>query len=221
MYYRIIENVELEVIGYYPQLQYKPGYNPRAPYGHWNVKGNVFPDFSPELELVIHENAMPTNILNRMSICSFGLFIDRKFRNIIEQHKLPPHHYYPIKVYHKEQLLEYFWLHWIVNDFWDIIDYENTLVKRYSIINPPNFTIEPIISKSNLEAFLNKKEIGFDFCYEKLVFRPGFDYDVYQTQAVDWRSLISGKLKDALEEQGMTGFEAHLYKPLNVDEDLV
>ena len=156
-----------------------------------------------------------------MSICSFGLFIDRKFRDIIEQHKLPPHHYYPIKVYHKEQLLEYFWLHWIVIDFWDIIDYENTLVKRYSYINPANFTIEPIISKQNLDAFLKKKEIGFDFCFEKLVFRSSLNYDIYETMGAESKYLISGNLKDALEEQGMTGFEAHPYKPLNVDEDLV
>ncbi|PQJ15340.1 imm11 family protein [Aureicoccus marinus] len=156
-----------------------------------------------------------------MSICTFGIIIDKKLKEIIEQHKLPPHHFYPIKVYHKKTQLQYYWLHWIVNDFWDIIDYENTLVKRYSIINPANFDIEPLVSKQNLEAFLKKEEIGFEFGYEKLVFRPDFDYDIYETQGADWNNLISEKLKDAMEEQGMTGFEAHPYKPLNVDEDLV
>ena len=221
MYYRIIDNVDLKVIRHYPQVHYKPGYNPQGPNARWHVKGNAFPDFSPELELEIHDKANPTNLISRMGICSFGLFIDKDFKGVIEQHKLPPHHYYPIKVYHKKTLLEYYWLHWIVNDFWDVIDYENTLVKRYSVINPANFTIEPIISKQNLDTFLNRKEIGFDFRYEKLVFRPGFDYDLYETQGVDWNGLISGRLKGALEEQGMTGFEAHLYKPLNVDGDLI
>jgi hypothetical protein len=221
MYYRISENVDLEVIGYYPPVNYKPGYNPQGPNAHWNVKGNVFPDFSPELELVIHENAVPTNFLNRMSICTFGIIIDEQLKEIIEQHKLPPHHYYPIKVYHKKTLLKYYWLHWIVNDFWDVIDYENTLVKRYSYINPANYTFEPIKSKQNLDAFLKKKEIGFNFGYEKMVFRPGFDYDIYETQGADWNNLISEKLKNAMDDGGMTGFEAHPYKPLNVDEDLV
>ena len=119
----------LDVIGHYPQTSLKKGYNPRLPDSHRQVKPHSFPDFIPNLELELHDKAYPTDYIQKF--VSFGMVVNTKFKNILKQFKLPPHAFYPIKVYHKGALLEYFWFHYAINDFFSWLDKEESKALIY------------------------------------------------------------------------------------------
>lgn len=197
------------VIGHYPQVQFKKGYNPTLPYSHRQVKGNTFPKFSPELELEIDKKAKPTNYLERTSP-SFGFLVDKSFKDILEKHNLPAHAFYPIKVYHNNILLDYYWFHFIVDDFWVYLNLEESS-GRIHRTGKIDMVKEMVHFESRSQVRAIKKNLGFEYKMraDKLVFNQNFPlYDVYQVKDIEWHDLISERLKMALEEAGMTGFRA-------------
>ncbi|MGG8498135.1 imm11 family protein [Tenacibaculum sp. TC6] len=198
----------IEVIGHYPQVTLKKGYNPGAPDGYWEVKPYEFPNFIPNLELELHEKAKATDYLEKYA--SFGMFVNKKFMNILKEFKLPSHAFYPIKVYHKGELLEYFWFHYVVHDFFEWLDKD----KSRAVIYDDKEGCYKIISELDLRISLDEIEkINLalpwqqGLKWEKIVFKADFPkYDVYKTQGLDLKNFISEPLLEALQEAGMTGF---------------
>lgn len=212
-YYKINWDYDnLKIIGHYPQLTLKKGYNPGPPNGHWEVHPHEFPDFVPNLELTLHKKAKATDFLE--NYVSFGMLINNKFKEILKGFKLPPQAFYPIKVYHKGELIEYYWFHYIVKDFWEWIDKDKS--KAVITDNKKNFIV---VKEVNLKLSVKKiRELEDNLPYyqnmkwEKIVFKKGFPkYDVYKTQHIDYIIVISERLLNVLQEAGMTGFEVELF----------
>ncbi|SFW52783.1 hypothetical protein SAMN02927921_02155 [Sinomicrobium oceani] len=208
---------DLNVIGHYPQTKLREGYNPRNN-GHFKVKPNVFPDFIPNLELDMHKKAKKTDFLG-FSI-SNGIIVNKKCVQILEKHTLPHHHIYPIKVYQNGALLNYFWIHYIVNDFWDWLDIELSEAvifddkKIFEAVAPLDLNIPPDEFR-NLEYF----ELPYHqhLRWDKIVFKKGFPYDLYQTRDVQILEIMSERLKETLEKENLTGFTTTLFNKTSMD----
>lgn len=209
MFYSIGRSDDLKEIGYYPQADLGPGYNPRQN-GHFMVKHYEFPDFIPNLELDLHPKANATNYLDSTAGLTSGFIVDAKFKEILSSFKLPRHHFYQIKVFHNEKVLDYYWLHYIVDDFYEFIDKENSYCEVFEIKTPFEMVVQstfPIISRDQVlnekkKHKFNRTRIG------RIVMKNNFPkYDLYQTQSINYISLISENLKRIFEEEHITGME--------------
>ncbi|RAV28332.1 hypothetical protein [Sinomicrobium soli] len=217
-YYSIGVSDDLKIIGYYPQLKFKEGYNPSLPEGYYNLPIHHFPDFVPNLEYELHKDASPVNILPPYP-GRFAFIIDEKVKNILEKHCLPPHTFYPTKVFHNDKVLQYYWFHYIPNDFWELIDNKNSFAYVYQI-KKATFTkiMEiPIISKEQIlneqkkytgltPISLGKLKMSVEFC----------KYDFYLTGAFN-HTIISERLKKALEENNVSGYKAKLFDKISFE----
>jgi hypothetical protein len=118
----------MEVIGpEYPQIQTADGTVHRdAPDSFYKVYANVFPDFIPNLNyLVLHKDAISTDVLSAAMISS-GFIVSEKMKNILSQHKLPPHKFYPAIVEHNGTFYQNYSWFFYVCDVLDYINYQQT-----------------------------------------------------------------------------------------------
>jgi hypothetical protein len=102
-FFHIKTSSERKVIGpQYPQIQTSDGtVDAKAPDSYYNVYSNVFPVFIPNLNyLVLHKQAILTDVLSAAMIRP-GFIVNEKVKNILSQHKLPPHKFYPATIEHK------------------------------------------------------------------------------------------------------------------------
>lgn len=215
-YFSIGSTYNLEVIGHYPQTDFRDGYNPTLSDSHWQVKKNEFPDFVPNFELELHDTAIPTDLIDGIG-GYHGLLISSKFKDVLQKYVLPSHHFYPIKVYHKNKLLNYFWFHYLVQDIWNGINLKESEIRIQHSSNKDNMVILPLIDKSYVkylnDYFLNKHE--FNLLPEKIVLNKNFkSLDVIDIDFLYSYPLISNELRKTLLEEGLTGFELKLYKKL-------
>lgn len=214
MKYFIINNTDnLMEIGHYPQIIKRPGYNPAVPNGYWNVRWDKKPNFMPNYESEIHTKAKATNFLEKSSGL-YGFIIDEQFKVILTKHHLPDSNFYPVKVFHNENLLNYYWFHFI-NSSIEFIDFKSSIMEIF------NTTPFKIIEEINIESINQINEISQSLSFEKgirikeLVFRSNFPfYDVISLWNFAPIILISEKLKNALEGAEMTGYELKIYDKL-------
>ena len=203
----------LDTIGHYPQIEISDDNNFKDYNNARNVKPDVFPDFTPKLNLKFHKKAKITNYIERSSV-SFGMFIDSQFKTILEKFNLPNHRFYEINVKQDNKIYVYYWFHYLINDFWDLIDKKNS--KAVIIDNKKNFQpVDEIDLNMNEEQM--KNFFYFEIPYyqnpkwEKIVFKKEFpNYDIYKTK-IDFKTIISERLLDDLKSNGMNGFEAKPY----------
>lgn len=154
MYYIYSFSDDLNVIGYYPQVSLRQGYNPRLAESHWQVKRDEFPDFIPNLELELHRKAIPTDYLHFSDLN--GIIVSDKFKEILKLHNLPKHEFYPIKIYYNNTLLKYYWFHYLIDDFWNLLNKDKSYAEIVNIDTYPNIEgIIPIVSK---EQILSEKK---------------------------------------------------------------
>lgn len=213
-FYTINTSDDLNIIGHYPQTKLKVDKedNVRVD-GYLAMKANKFPDFVPKYELELHSKAIPTNFLPK-NPASFGWIIDNKFKTILEKYKLPKHHFYKVKVYHKDKILDYYWLHYIIDDFWDFIDKDNSYVEVFKFETPIEIKVIekiPIISHSQITEEEKKHDYGSLRIGNIKMNKEFPKYDLYQTKCINYNTLISESLRDRLIEEGLTGFETKLY----------
>ncbi|MDO5981360.1 hypothetical protein [Flavivirga spongiicola] len=207
-YYSIGISDDLKIIGYYPQLKFKEGYNPSLSDGYYNVLKDKFPNFVPNYELELHGKANTVNILPLYPEGK-GLLIDDKVRLILKNHHLPPHAFYPMKLYHNGNVLKYYWFQYIPNDFWELIDTSASYAEIVQIEKGQVAVIDKIKIKSLEQVNQGKKiykgrtpirlgqlKMASEFC----------KYDFYKTGAFN-HTIISEKLKNALGVNGITGYQ--------------
>ncbi len=220
-YFSVSISDDLKIIGNYPQtkLRTDSGDNVRID-GYLAMEANKFPDFMPNFKLELHEKAIPTNFLP-ISPASFGWIVDDKLKSIIEKHKLPRHHFYKIKVYHKNEILIYYWFHYIIDDFYEFIDKSKSYGEVYEFKNTtkaPIKKIETVVKEtfpihSWDQVLKEKKKHGYNTTrIGKIVMKDDFPkYDIYETRCINYITIISENLRNDSIKEGMTGFETKLY----------
>ncbi|SFW52793.1 hypothetical protein SAMN02927921_02156 [Sinomicrobium oceani] len=213
-YYSIRRSDDLQETGHYPQAHLRKGYNPRKN-GHFMVKHYEFPDFAPNLELEMHPKTIPTNYLNNTAGLINGFIVDSKFKLMMSSFKLPRHHFYPIKAYKGSKLFDYYWLHYIVDDFWEFIDTANSYGEVFEFKTPFETVVTETFAISSKNQVLEEKRkyklgrtrIG------KIIMKKEFpQYDLYKIDCLSYTTILSEKLKNAIVKAGITGMEI---KPFN------
>ena len=219
-YYQISMTSDLNIIGHYPQtkLRTDQGDNVRVD-GYLAMKAYKFPDFIPNYKLELHPKAKPTNFLSKGPV-NFGWIVDGKLKRILESYKLPKHHYYKIKVFYKTEVLDYFWLHYIVDDFWDFLNTENSYCEVFSKKTPFEVQIDkvfPILSKEQVIEEKKKYRLGRTRI-GKITMKSNFPkYDLYETDIYS-HTIISHLMKSHLEKENITGIEIKPFDKFIIDE---
>jgi len=100
-YYTIITSTNESIIGKYPQVKTdtKP-FEWLLPPLNEKILYNSFLDFDTYFDIILEDGANLTDIIERVAV-SWGIIINDKFKNLLNQFKLPPHKFYPINVIHK------------------------------------------------------------------------------------------------------------------------
>lgn len=198
-------------IGYYPQTQIEVGWSalvdrPSEYYNKFVENGKVF----------INSQAKKTNLLDKSPL-SDGLIVDEKFKDILNDFKLPTHKFYPIPTFHNGKELQYFWLKLIQST--RFIDMDKSLMEIYA---KSNFQV---IGELKLRSIDFKQRISKSLTFEeglkisKLVLRKDFpDYDLFTFTDLTTGEFISEKLKKKLESEEVTGIALRENKVINFVE---
>ncbi|WP_034229693.1 hypothetical protein, partial [Aquimarina pacifica] len=76
----------------------------------------------------------------------------------------------------------------------------------------------PILSREQILSEKRKRKLG-SLRLGKIVMKKGFpNYDLYQTNCLGHHTIISENLKNALLEEGLTGFELKPFPKFSVEE---
>lgn len=185
--------------------------------GHRNVRPDQFPDFIPNYELELHPRARATNFIHRAG-AGFGFVMDALPKDILEKFKLPRHHFYPMKVYHNGKTLPYFWFHYIVDDFWDWVDRDQSIAviqdirKNYEVVD----TFDLDLSVDEIKKLKKTFPYYLKTKWQKLVFKSGFPYDFYKSRNIMVFEFIGEDVAEAFEKAGVTGLEINYTKNIVV-----
>ncbi len=208
-YYSITRSDDIKIVGRYPQTNFRKGYNPKLN-GCFNVEENTFPDFVPNLELELHPKSLITDYLYVINL-PFGIIINEKMKSIFSNFKLPRHHFYKVKVYHKDIILKYYWFHYIIDDFWNFLSKENSYGEVKKMINSVKYIVNKQVKIISKEQIVKEKYQlkGTDLLtVGKISMNKEFPmYDFYRLDCLSYNTVISENLKKALEGNNITGME--------------
>ncbi|MDW7694276.1 hypothetical protein R9C00_05970 [Flammeovirgaceae bacterium SG7u.111] len=206
-YFSIGRSNDIEIIGYYPQTSRisRTGFHIDAFNSERQVKPDEFPAFEPNFALDIHPNAIETDVLDS-AVLDFGIIISEKLRSILKEYNLPPHRFYPIKVFNSSKY--YYWLHFISKSE-DFIDYGKTEIEIY--INRPPFKTDSIkLFNSQRELLEAKKALPYNKAmkYKNIFLRRNFsEYDLFEISGAQYFTMISKTLKERFDIEKITGLE--------------
>ena len=119
-------------------------------------------------------------------------------------------------------MLEYFWLHYIIDDFWEYIDTEKSYAEVVKLETPTTLVIENKISILSKDQIFKEEDKYFKFPYSlragKIIMNKNFpEYDLYQLSCLGFHKVISEALKETLVKENLTGFETKLFDRFVVD----
>lgn len=168
------------------------------------------PPFEPNLNhFVLHKKAKPTDLLSNSITNSTGFLVSNKFKDLLSEHKLPAHKFFPAIIHHYDQNFKnYFWLQ-LIADNTDFVDYKRSvffIFKNYSQ-DLGNISIE---SKGDYEVKrkeLKKKDSTLSIWAKQIVMDDSFDceLDIFHISRFNSDFFISKKLSQSITENGLTG----------------
>lgn len=212
------EKKETGVIG--PQCMVFPdGYNLdwyELPNSMTNLTNDCFPDFEPSLIFELDKKAKLTDFISQAIILARGFLINQKVKEIFEQFNLGQHKFYPATVIHKENKYQYFWLHLLDNDYYDI-DYKNSLFYEGNSAGWKNYNIS-INSYDELKNIKNQDIPNFIWV-EKLRLNELFTInisDIIMFSNIHNKIFVSDQLYSSLKENRCTGFKVTDQNILNI-----
>ncbi|WP_411029333.1 hypothetical protein [Spongiimicrobium sp. 3-5] len=210
-YFKLRFSTEPSIVGEYPQCNPKKDVDPEGTNGYRLVRWNSFPDFLPHVELELNPKARWTDFLSSVGP-NHGFIISSDLKQIIEQYELPSRAFYPIKVHSKMETKDYFWFHFINNEFWDWVDKKETKLYLRSILpDERDKIIEEANLDNDLEGFMEmarSKPSLTNYYWERLVFNNDFpNLDFFTTLFPSMHSIVSQRLINAFESAGITGYE--------------
>lgn len=213
-YYNIGHTNDIEVIGFYPQTTRtsKEGYHVDSFNSELKVHFDNFPNFAPNYALDLAPKAIETDFLDRGSL-DFGFIVSDRLKELLKEFKLPPHRFYPIKVYDSHS--QYFWFHYISN-IEKYLDYQNTEIEIY--INRPPFDIDStkrFSSQSDIMLFKKSMPYNKSMRFKEIHLNEDFpNYDLFEITGAQYFTLISERLKERLEQGKVTGYETIEYEKI-------
>jgi hypothetical protein len=200
-------------VGAYPQIQkISPTYDRMSPNSidkldRYQVE---FPDFQPNFPILpLEKKAKTTDWLSCAYLNSLtGWLISAKFSQIFANFKSVPYKVYPVSVCIKNEIVTYYWHHFITPNF----------AKELVVFNKTQFTVvgtdeekcfKTFIDYENYQKKLLQSEgVFFLKCTLLAVDKNKFDfsYDIF-TFGIKFGFYISDKLRNELISQKITGID--------------
>lgn len=179
----------------------------------------------PVLRAKLDRRAKVTDVMSAGTISATGLLVNKKVREIFNQHNLMSHKYYPVEIEAKGDILHYdFFQPFDEMNYNNYIDFEKTLFKWFSFTEEIENT--PVKLKSYKE-YLDKRHtqgVCNTIAIENLVLTNKFskDLDVFTFSPImgvdDF--FISERLKNALEANNVSGIEYHPVTNIHFQEGI-
>ena len=218
-YFIISDSDSIQEIGYHPQTDLNPGYNPTLNNACYKMSSGSLSDYDPHVELRLHNKSKRTNFIDKSAGLTFGIVIDERFKNILTKFKLPKHKFYPISVFHKDRVYEYYWFHFLCKDIFNFIDKEKSTLK---IVNIRGFVVEKIVEfPKTTEALISIKEMlpyNKEMFFNEVYFTEDYpNYDVLRFSSAEGQfltCLFSERLVNALKKENISGFNARHFKTI-------
>ena len=144
----------------------------------------------------------------------FGLIINVKLKNLLEQFNIPKYKFYPIVLFrNKINVKDYYWFNFY-DDIFQYIDMERSkfILKWRDIIQEFCFTSK--------DFFKSKKKKTFEDFETELIIKEVYllnsfpQYDIFHFEG---RNIISEKLLNAFIENDITGYEVSAYDVLKLE----
>jgi hypothetical protein len=200
-------------VGAYPQIQKIPAdYDRMSPNSIDKLPRyqEEFPDFRPDFPILpLEKKAKTTDMLSCAYLNSLrGWLISAKFSQILANFKSVPYKVYPVSVCIKNEIVTYYWHHFITPNF----------AKELVVFNKTKFTVvgtdeekyfTSFIDYENYRNKLRKSEhVRFLKCTFLAVDKSKFDfsYDIF-TFGIKSGFYISDKLRSELISQKITGID--------------
>jgi len=134
--------------------------------------------------------------------------VSKELKEILEQFNFGPHKFYPAKVLHEGNLHSYF-VFQIYDDFYQgFIDFDKTSYNNiydFKKLNCDEKIVKKFSNYDEAEDFFFDNHDG-NMSYERAVVKPEFR----EVDFVTWYKfgdLVSERLKNAIEEAGITGID--------------
>lgn len=220
-YTRIDYSVELKEIGAYPQAyQIKEDRFDRvSPTSPWVIKRHEISIVEPKLNLVLDKRAKLTDILST-DILSFGFIVSKKLKDVLVDFNLPTHKFYACSVFFKGIEYEYYWFHFVTNEFMNWVNEEesNLKIRPLNIEHRDEVTGIINLKLSNEERLNQLRQIplGNGVFWETLKFKKRFPkFDIFNTNELGNMTLISNDLLNALIDNKITGYRIKSWKHLS------
>ena len=213
MYYIIKESTDSQTVGTdFPQVykyvkEYKPN-APRALYALYKFRTS-FPDYIPELGgFKLSGYAKLTDFLSTPFMATL---VSPKAKEVLQRYHLCPHRWYPCTIHSRKKVYDYFWLH-IISDNSDFVDYKKSTFVEYDFSRKGK-TVHITSKKELLEKKQLLKEANegknITIWADKIVMNYEFDkeLDLFEITRIDGSTYVSERLKNAILEHELTGYE--------------
>ena len=125
MYFNLGTSENLYTIGSYPQISQTENNIFNSPFSTQRINYGNIPNEIPYLELEFYKNAKITDMLSSTTPY-FGLIINVKLKNLLEQFNIPKYKFYPIVLFrNKINVKDYYWFNFY-DDIFQYIDMERS-----------------------------------------------------------------------------------------------
>ena len=176
-----------------------------------------YPEVTKPLRYEFHKRAKVTDVLNQGGITSNGFLINQKVKELFSSFNLMHHKYYPAEVSGKGPIEEYYWLK-IMEDLSGEIDFEKTVFREVHVAT--------VVGEIKLRSLAHYQELraekGWRFTVnsKEIVLKSDSrlkQMDMFFFAPLDYATCISERLKNAIEEHGITGFQIEEYNDIKFD----
>jgi len=192
-----------------------------SPVAQHNLRDDAFPDFQPEFQPVLlsRKSSLVDFVHATGVVGGTGLLVSEKALGVLEGKKLPPYQIYPLEVVHKEKRVEnprYFWMQILLIDNYGWIDFARSGFSLKHHLDMDNNTGEPVEigSERELKRLIEAKRADYHILASRITLNGVYarsPFDLFYFDWIgglsSWCSIINDRLKSALENAGVTGYE--------------
>ncbi len=189
------------------------GYDIDGPNSRTKITYDKFPDFVPDLRFELHPKSKLTDVVDASNISAMGFLINEKVKNIFSQFKNSGYRFYDASIVdHNGQILPYFWMH-IVSNNYSMIDFERSIFRKSNFpLKTATTKNDDVIDIANIEDFEEKADALFPDDYyvvpDEIKFNNKEGYDCLYFSKLRIKSVyISERLAIMLKKEKITGIE--------------
>lgn len=169
-----------------------------------NLNNKEFPKIKPNLIFELEDNAILTDVISTSNISAKGLLVNNKFKEILSQLNIAIHRFYEAIVISKEVEYQYYWLHFVKDD-WEGVDLKKSSLYRCKSGLFKLKNIVPISYKTAISNLPKSQQIFF----ESIILLSPFKEkqgDLFFLP-MPYQIFASKNLLKVCEQQGITGID--------------